>query len=166
MRKTINRPAFKEAARITDARVKIIQKNRAKIRDARDKLVEITRNNGDVRKKLSQKQDLITVKPYKSNSFKYSRLGGDGVRGGGITKLSVDGGGLKTRNSGYKTSLSTSSLRRNEVLEIPRGYVDYDNMEKMEEGELRFCHRNLFSAYTLVYESEFSKQWLVYVTHT
>lgn len=165
MRKTINRPVFKEAARITDARVKIIQKNRAKIRDARDKLVEITRNNGDVRKKLSQKQDLITVKPYKSNSFKYSRLGGDGVRGGGITKLSVDGGGLKTRNSGYKTSLSTSSLRRNEVLEIPRGYVDYDNMEKMEEGELRFCHRNL-SAYTFVYESQFSKQWLVCVTHT
>uniref|UniRef100_T1PJS5 RNA recognition protein n=1 Tax=Musca domestica TaxID=7370 RepID=T1PJS5_MUSDO len=135
LRKTLNRPAFKEAARITDARMKIIQKNRAKIRDARDKLVEITRNNGDVRKKLSQKQDLISSKPpYKASSFKYSRLGGDvGGRIGG--KLAADGGGLKTRNSGYKSSLSTASLRRNEVLEIPRGYVDYDNMEKMEEEE-------------------------------
>uniref|UniRef100_A0A1I8PU12 RRM domain-containing protein n=1 Tax=Stomoxys calcitrans TaxID=35570 RepID=A0A1I8PU12_STOCA len=131
LRKTLNRPAFKEAARITDARVKIIQKNRAKIRDARDKLAEITRNNGDVRKKLSQKQELIGAKPYKSSSFKYSRLG-DGGRIG--NKISIDGGGLKTRNSGYK-SLSTSSLRRNDILEIPRGYVDYDNMEKMEEEE-------------------------------
>lgn len=136
LRKTLNRPAFKEAARITDARMKIIQKNRAKIRDARDKLVEITRNNGDVRKKLSQKQDLISSKPpYKASSFKYSRLGGDvGGRIGG--KLAADGGGLKTRNAGYKSSLSTASLRRNEVLEIPRGYVDYDNMEKMEEGKV------------------------------
>ncbi|XP_061386138.1 uncharacterized protein LOC133321053 [Musca vetustissima] len=136
LRKTLNRPAFKEAARITDARMKIIQKNRAKIRDARDKLVEITRNNGDVRKKLSQKQDLIVSKPpYKASSFKYSRLGGGDVGGRIGGKLAADAGGLKTRNAGYKTSLSTASLRRNEVLEIPRGYVDYDNMEKMEEEE-------------------------------
>ncbi|XP_061402350.1 uncharacterized protein LOC133338184 [Musca vetustissima] len=91
LRETLNRPAFKEAARITDARMKIIQKNRAKIRDAREKLIEITRNNGDVRKKLSQKQDLIVWKaPYKASSFKYSRLGGGDVGG----KLAADAGGL------------------------------------------------------------------------
>ncbi|TMW41035.1 hypothetical protein DOY81_013886, partial [Sarcophaga bullata] len=60
LRKTLNKPVFRETRRITDARLKIIQKNRAKIRDARDKLAEITRSNGDVRKKLMQKQDLTT----------------------------------------------------------------------------------------------------------
>lgn len=40
---------------IIDARNKIIQKNRAKIHDARDKLVQIAKRSGDVRMKLLKK---------------------------------------------------------------------------------------------------------------
>lgn len=41
---------------IVDARNKIIQRNRSKIADARDKLAEITKQSGDVRQKLMRKQ--------------------------------------------------------------------------------------------------------------
>lgn len=118
--------------------MKIIQKNRAKIRDARDKLAEITRNNGDVRKKLMQKQEYTT--------YKYSKVGGGssvssggayvGRRTVGVSKV-IPAGGLKTKSSNYKTSSLpvVATRRRENHFEIPRGYVDYDNMEKMEEGE-------------------------------
>lgn len=148
LRKTLNKPVFKEARRITDARLKIIQKNRAKIRDARDKLAEITRSNGDVRKKLMQKQELTT--------YKYSKMGSGGTLSGGggssgpgarralgVSKA-IPVGGLKTKSSNYKTSSSLSvavpSRRRENHFDIPRGYVDYDNMEKMEEGKYRGWH--------------------------
>lgn len=45
----------KPAAIIIDARNKIIQKHRSKIHDARDKLAQIAKRNGDVRKKLLRK---------------------------------------------------------------------------------------------------------------
>ncbi|XP_065364794.1 uncharacterized protein LOC135957892 isoform X2 [Calliphora vicina] len=139
LRRTANNPVFKEARRITDARVKIIQKNRAKIRDARDKLAEITRNNGDVRKKLMQKQEYTT--------YKYSKVGGGssassgggyvGRRTVGVSNKVIPAGGLKTKSSNYKTSSLpvVATRRRENHFEIPRGYVDYDNMEKMEEEE-------------------------------
>ncbi|XP_055592802.1 polymerase delta-interacting protein 3-like [Uranotaenia lowii] len=41
---------------IVDARMKIIQKKRAQIRDARDKLVEIARNSGDARLRLLKRK--------------------------------------------------------------------------------------------------------------
>lgn len=135
LRKTFNKPVFKETRRITDARVKIIQKNRAKIRDARDKLVEITRNNGDVRKKLMQKQELST--------YKYSGSGGSGRRAVvGVSKI-IPAGGLKTKSSNYSTSSMplVSSRRRDDRFDIPRGYVDYDNMEKMEQEEYAAASR-------------------------
>jgi len=42
---------------IVDARNKIIQKNRSKIRDARDKLVQLAKRGGDARLKLLKKQE-------------------------------------------------------------------------------------------------------------
>lgn len=124
---------FREHRRITDARLKIIQKNRSKIRDARDKLAEITRNNGDVRKKLMQKQELTTYKYNKMSSG--SSGGGSGSGGRRTVSKIIPAGGLKTKSSNYKTSSLPVTRRRENNFDIPRGYVDYDNMEKMEEGE-------------------------------
>lgn len=41
-----------------DARSKIIEKNRFKIKDARDKLVNITKSMGDARLKIIKKQNM------------------------------------------------------------------------------------------------------------
>lgn len=49
-----------------DARNKIIQKHRAKIFDARDKLAQIAKRNGDVRRKLVQKGLDKPIKPIPS----------------------------------------------------------------------------------------------------
>lgn len=45
-----------KATLVVDARMKIIQKKRAQIRDARDKLVEIARNSGDARLRLLKRK--------------------------------------------------------------------------------------------------------------
>lgn len=44
---------------VVDARMKIIQKKRAHIRDARDKLVEIARNSGDARLRLLKRKGKV-----------------------------------------------------------------------------------------------------------
>lgn len=44
---------------VADARNKIIQRNRSKITDARDKLAQITKQSGDVRQKLMRKQQQL-----------------------------------------------------------------------------------------------------------
>lgn len=44
---------------VIDARMKIIQKKRAQIRDARDKLVEIARNSGDARLRLLKRKGKV-----------------------------------------------------------------------------------------------------------
>ncbi|XP_037029621.1 polymerase delta-interacting protein 3-like [Bradysia coprophila] len=48
---------FNAGKPVVDARNKIIQKNRSKIRDARDKLVQIAKRSGDARLKLMKKQE-------------------------------------------------------------------------------------------------------------
>lgn len=48
---------FNAGKPIVDARNKIIQKNRSKIRDAREKLVQIAKRSGDARLKLNKKQE-------------------------------------------------------------------------------------------------------------
>lgn len=48
---------------IVDARNKIIQRNRSKITDARDKLAQITKQSGDVRLKLMRKMELSRKTP-------------------------------------------------------------------------------------------------------
>uniref|UniRef100_A0A1A9W2X4 RRM domain-containing protein n=1 Tax=Glossina brevipalpis TaxID=37001 RepID=A0A1A9W2X4_9MUSC len=147
LRKPLNRPVFKEAQRVTDARLKIIEKNRAKIRDARDKLAEITRSNGDVRKKLLEKQHRSESRNLHSN-FKNMRIGDrPGANNSNVRRL-VPSGGLKTKHSaasGYRREASTFLLRdsrRPETVGVPpRGYVDYDNMEKIEEEEYAAASR-------------------------
>ena len=94
-----------------------------------------------MRKKLMQKQDLETYKYSKmgSGSVGFISSSGSGLRrtvsGGGNSVKHLTVGALKTSN--YKTSslLTAPSRRRENHFEIPRGYVDYDNMEKMEEGK-------------------------------
>lgn len=49
----------KQPRMIVDARMKIIQKKRAQIRDARDKLVEIARNSGDARLRLLKRKGKV-----------------------------------------------------------------------------------------------------------
>lgn len=51
-----SRPAVIKPKVVVDARMKIIQKKRAQIRDARDKLVEIARNSGDARLRLLKRK--------------------------------------------------------------------------------------------------------------
>lgn len=96
--------------RIKDARLKIIEKNRYKFRDAREKLGEITRSGGDARLRLARKQGLIT------SSHRSRKLSLPGV--------------MTSRKPKY-----VNSDRLPDVIEVPRGYVDYDNMERMEEEE-------------------------------
>lgn len=49
---------------IIDARNKIVQKNRSKIRDARDKLAQIAKRSGDARQKLNSKRTQSAEKYY------------------------------------------------------------------------------------------------------
>lgn len=73
---------------IVDARNKIIQKNRSKITDARDKLAQITKQRGDVRLKLMRKMELSRKPPIGRE------LGSDGFR-------TSSGRHLKKRSSPY-----------------------------------------------------------------
>lgn len=57
---------------IIDARNKIVQKNRSKIRDARDKLAQIAKRSGDARHKLNSKR--------KQSADKYSLKNSQGVQ--------------------------------------------------------------------------------------
>ncbi|XP_019558530.3 uncharacterized protein LOC109427429 [Aedes albopictus] len=63
---------------IVDARMKIIQKKRAQIRDARDKLVEIARNSGDARLRLLKRKGKL---PPPGNGILKKRSSGDHPRG-------------------------------------------------------------------------------------
>lgn len=61
---------------VVDARMKIIQKKRAQIRDARDKLVEIARNSGDARLRLLKRKGKV---PPPGNGILKKRSGGTPV---------------------------------------------------------------------------------------
>lgn len=73
---------------IVDARNKIIQRNRSKITDARDKLAQITKQSGDVRLKLIRKMQL-------------SRKGHSSVAGEAFLPSGVAGRLLKKRPVPY-----------------------------------------------------------------
>lgn len=62
---------------VVDARMKIIQKKRAQIRDARDKLVEIARNSGDARLRLLKRKGKIPP----GNGILKKRTSGEHSRG-------------------------------------------------------------------------------------
>ncbi|XP_055911115.1 uncharacterized protein LOC129945403 [Eupeodes corollae] len=103
---------FTKDNRIKDARLKIIERNRAKIRDARDKLTEITRSGGDARLRLVRKHGIVSSS-HRNRKSPVSRA-------------------LSNRNA--KFALNDRN-RLPDVIGIPRGYVDYDNMERLEEEE-------------------------------
>lgn len=63
---------------VVDARMKIIQRKRAQIRDARDKLVEIARNSGDARLRLLKRKGKL---PPPGNGILKKRTSGDHPRG-------------------------------------------------------------------------------------
>nr|XP_014087565.1 polymerase delta-interacting protein 3 [Bactrocera oleae] len=133
LRKTLNKPAFKQSV-VTDARNKIIQKNREKIRDARDKLSELTRASGDVRQRLLAKK----------------LSAGVGLKTRGATKklytAAYRNGVLKARpglksTQPYIRQPAHVSARLPDLINVPRGYVDYDDMERMEEEEIAAATR-------------------------
>ncbi|XP_055847109.1 uncharacterized protein LOC129912743 [Episyrphus balteatus] len=103
---------FTKDFRIKDARLKIIERNRSKIRDARDKLAEITRTGGDARLRLVRKQGIISSSQ-RNRKAPVPRV-------------------LSNRNAKFGLN---ERERIPEVLGVPRGYVDYDNMERLEEEE-------------------------------
>lgn len=57
--KAARSPAGGKPKLVVDARMKIIQKKRAQIRDARDKLVEIARSSGDARLRLLKRKGKV-----------------------------------------------------------------------------------------------------------
>lgn len=104
---------FTRDTRIKDARLKIIEKNRSKIRDAREKLGEITRSGGDARLRLVRKQGII------SSSQRNRKMPGPRI----------------PNNRNHSKYALNDRNRLPDVIGIPRGYVDYDNMERLEEEE-------------------------------
>lgn len=56
--KKYNSRKSSKPVQVLDARSKIIEKNRFKIKDARDKLVNITKSMGDARLKILKKQNM------------------------------------------------------------------------------------------------------------
>lgn len=119
-----------------------------------------------MRKKLMQKQDLTTYKYGKMGSGSIGSVSTSGaglrrtVSGGSGSGKHLSVGGLNTKKiSNYKTSSlpNAPSRRRENHFEIPRGYVDYDNMEKMEEGEYTLYWSKSVFSYHMVFEiKEFS----------
>lgn len=92
----------KSVSRVVDARNKIIQKNRMKIRDAREKLAQITKASGDARLKLQKKRRQPSPQRLNSN-FRPKKM-----------------------------SLPAPKVSLPHLIGVPRGYVDYDKMDTEE----------------------------------
>ncbi|XP_037937916.1 polymerase delta-interacting protein 3 [Teleopsis dalmanni] len=124
-RSTFKPNNFKPPARTFDARNRIIEKNRAKIRDARDKLAEISRACGDVRHRLLQKQA-------SSPSFMSSQTK-QNYRPDRVARIAP----IRRSTSLGLTSKSAKQRmkRMPDMFNVPLGYVDHDNMERMEQEE-------------------------------
>ncbi|XP_067640583.1 uncharacterized protein [Eurosta solidaginis] len=126
LRKTLNKPIFKPSSAVSDARNKIIQKNRERIRDARDKLIDLTRTNGDVRQKLLAKKSRNSSKRIYTTAYR-----------NGVLKARP---GLKSTQP-YLQQPAHVSARLPDIINVPRGYVDYDDMERLEEEEIAIATR-------------------------
>uniref|UniRef100_W8CCL8 Polymerase delta-interacting protein 3 n=1 Tax=Ceratitis capitata TaxID=7213 RepID=W8CCL8_CERCA len=133
LRKTLNKPIFKQSI-VTDARNKIIQKNREKIRDARDKLSELTRASGDIRQRLIAKK-LSAAGGLKTRSST-KKLYTASYRNGVLKPKP----GLKSTQP-YLRQPAHVSARLPDLINVPRGYVDYDDMERLEEEEMAAATR-------------------------
>lgn len=80
--------AKQQPTMVVDARMKIIQKKRAQIRDARDKLVEIARNSGDARLRLLKRKGKVPP----GNGILKKRIGSTSVsnRKSYVEEMDVD----------------------------------------------------------------------------
>ncbi|XP_055683725.1 polymerase delta-interacting protein 3-like isoform X2 [Lutzomyia longipalpis] len=99
---------------IVDARLKIIQKNRSKIRDARDKLSEIARKS-DARLKIARKK--LPPPP---------QLG---------MKMKQGGGGFQKPKNANRRGGFAVPVVDTPYIGAPRGYVDHD---RVEDDEITF----------------------------
>ncbi|XP_030566089.1 uncharacterized protein LOC115766336 [Drosophila novamexicana] len=160
-RKPVNKPG--SHTRTYDARNKIIQKTRAKIVDARDILNQNIRDSGiDARNVLLErkKERMPMPLPLPPQAGRAPSRAGGGIGGGLhkgrfgqriITMSNRPGGVIQTlwdpkeerpSHGGYKSGGSSGapyqSSRLNAAAKpfIPRGYVDYDNMQELEDEEI------------------------------
>lgn len=102
------------ARKFLDARNKIIQKKRAKIRDAREKLVQNTKSGGDARLRLQKKR-----KDFAANNSKALN------RERAIA--------FHKKKQVHVAAVPKYPVKIPNLPAVPRGYVDYDNME-LDEG--------------------------------
>lgn len=125
------KPKLLQRKPVIDARNKIIQKNRAKIHDARDKLGEFARRGGDARIKLLKK-NINTLK-------KYGELGPalNAVKRASAPNQNI---GLKTRKQ-QSNALNVPIYQRGKVNEMDMD-VDYfpssNNLRRTVKNELSY----------------------------
>lgn len=156
------KPAIKQGlnTRTYDARNKIIQKTRAKIVDARDILNQNIRESGiDARNVLierkKERMPMPLPLPPKTGRSPSRGLGGAGSlhkgrfghriitmnnRPGAVIQTLWDPKEERSRLGSYKpgsSGISYQSSRLNAAAKpfVPRGYVDYDNMQQLEDGK-------------------------------
>lgn len=165
-RRPLNKPAARPQT--FDARNKIIQKTRAKIVDARDILNQNIRDSGiDARNVLLERKKErmplpMPLPPHaprepRSDVVHKGRFGQRIIMmnnrpGGGLVQTLWDPkddlphthGGYKSGVPGRSTYQSSSRLNSSAKPFVPRGYVDYDNMQQLEDG-------NYYNAVSLLF---------------
>lgn len=163
-RKPANKPGLN--TRSYDARNKIIQKTRAKIVDARDILNQNIRDSGiDARNVLLErkKERMPMPLPMPLQSVRSPPRGVSGGlhkgrfgqriitmsnRPGGVIQTLWDPKEERSGHGGYKSTNSSASYQSSRLNAtakpfVPRGYVDYDNMQQLEDGKRvlhMLCH--------------------------
>ncbi|XP_023165703.2 uncharacterized protein LOC111595961 [Drosophila hydei] len=156
-RKPANKPGLN--TRSYDARNKIIQKTRAKIVDARDILNQNIRDSGiDARNVLLErkKERMPMPLPMPLQSVRSPPRGVSGGlhkgrfgqriitmsnRPGGVIQTLWDPKEERSGHGGYKSTNSSASYQSSRLNAtakpfVPRGYVDYDNMQQLEDEEI------------------------------
>ncbi|KAH8416438.1 hypothetical protein KR222_004043 [Zaprionus bogoriensis] len=168
-RRPLNKPAARPVQTF-DARNKIIQKTRAKIVDARDILNQNIRDSGiDARNMLlERKKERMPLpampppphqapprEPRSEGGVHKGRFGQRiitmGNRVGGLVQTLWDPkddlphGGYKSIGNG-RSAYQSSRLSVSAKPFVPRGYVDYDNMQQLEDEEMaRTLHLSSYS---------------------
>lgn len=181
-RRPLNKPAARPQT--FDARNKIIQKTRAKIVDARDILNQNIRDSGiDARNVLLERKKErmplpMPLPPHaprepRSEGVHKGRFGQRIIMmnnrpGGGLVQTLWDpkddlphahGGGYKSSVPGRSTYQS-SRLNASAKPFVPRGYVDYDNMQQLEDGNYYNVVRLLFILIQSCYLVCLQRKWL------
>lgn len=127
--------------------MRIIQNNRAKIRDARDKLIELTRK---------RKADPYKLRLYKGRASYPPMSMGSALRKMHLSELPMPMGmppAAMLRHPSHMAMMYSDQeelmplppplppSRRQILAQPPIGYVDYDNMDQMESGGYQFTQQ-------------------------